>query len=43
MSTSMKKVHSFVNIAGGADTDVPVDITDTVMTMEFNTPTVAAQ
>ena len=43
MSTSMKKVHGFVNIAGGADTDVPVDITDTVMTMEFNTAAVAAQ
>ena len=36
MSKAMKKVHGFVNIAGGADTDVPVDVTDTVLTMEFN-------
>ena len=36
MSKSMEKVHGFVNIAGGADTDVPVDVTNTVVTMEFN-------
>ena len=36
MSKSMEKVHGFVNIAGGADTDVPVHVTNTVVTMEFN-------
>jgi hypothetical protein len=42
MSTSMKKCHGFVNIAGGANSDVPIDISDTVLTMDFNT-TIAAQ
>ena len=42
MSKSMKKKHGFVNIAGGAHTDVPTDVTTEIMTLEFNSAAGAA-
>jgi len=38
----MKKCHGIFNIAGGASTNVPVDVTNLVPTMDFNTSAVAA-